>query len=185
MIRHIAAAACTIAVATGAYGYHQVRDAVPHRAGHFPVASPDVHGSFPPAYLADAFGCAGDNVQPRLTWSAAPAATRSFAVTMYDPDAPTGSGFWHWLAWDLPATTDTAGSTLPSAAVTGTNDAGRTGYLGPCPPTGDIPHHYRLTVYALDVPTLSLPATTPPAVAMFTMSSHILASGAITVTARR
>jgi Raf kinase inhibitor-like YbhB/YbcL family protein len=104
---------------------------------------------------------------------------------MYDPDAPTGSGFWHWLEWDLPAGTTSLGSTDPAGAVTGTDDAGVTGYLGPCPPAGDVPHHYELTVYALDVPSLALPAATPPAVTAFTMGAHVIGYGRLTATARR
>ncbi|GAA4609130.1 Raf kinase inhibitor-like YbhB/YbcL family protein [Actinoplanes octamycinicus] len=169
----------------GGFGYHQVRDGIPQSAGHFRVSSPDVRTRFPADDLANGFGCTGSNEQPRLTWSGAPAGTRSLAVTMYDPDAPTGSGFWHWLAWDLPATSRSLDRAVPAGAVAGTNDAGQLGYVGPCPPVGDVAHHYEITVYALDVPTLGLPAATPPAATMFTMREHILAYGRMTVTAKR
>jgi hypothetical protein len=172
---------------TGGFGYQSVRRGVPQSAARFPVNSPGLRdgGPFPAGGFADAFGCAGTNEQPRLAWSGEPAGTRSLAVTMYDPDAPTGSGFWHWLEWDLPAGTRSLGSTVPAGAVSGTDDAGRAGYLGPCPPAGDVAHHYQITVYALDVPTLALPATTSPAVVGFTMSGHVLGYGRLTLTARR
>jgi Raf kinase inhibitor-like YbhB/YbcL family protein len=169
----------------GAFGYHRVRQGIPDRAVRFRLSSPDLGNSFPASAFANAFGCTGTNAQPRLTWSGAPSATRSFAVTMYDPDAPTGSGFWHWLEWDVPATTTSLGATVPVGAVAGTNDAGMTSYLGPCPPVGDVTHHYEITVYALDVTSLGLPAATPAAVTTFTMGGHILGFGRITVTASR
>jgi Raf kinase inhibitor-like YbhB/YbcL family protein len=169
----------------GHFGYQQVRSGIPRGAGRFTVRSPDLGDRFPAGDLANAFGCAGTNKQPSLTWSNVPAGTRSLAVTMFDVDAPTGSGFWHWVAWDLPATSHSLGTTLPAAAVSGTNDAGQLGYAGPCPVAGDIAHRYQITVYALDVPSLELPAGTPPAVTTFTMSSHILAYGRMTATAKR
>jgi Raf kinase inhibitor-like YbhB/YbcL family protein len=171
--------------APGGFAYQQVRQGIPAAAGHFRVTAPDVHGRFPASDLANGFGCTGSNAQPSLTWSGAPAGTRSFAVTMFDPDAPTGSGFWHWLEWDLPAASRSLGTTVPAGAVSGTNDAGVTGYLGPCPPVGDITHRYQITVLALDVPSLGLPAGTPPAVTRFTMGDHILATGRVTLTAKR
>jgi Raf kinase inhibitor-like YbhB/YbcL family protein len=129
-----------------------------------------------------ASGCHGGNQAPRLRWSGAPAATQSFAVTMFDPDAPTGSGFWHWLTWDIPAGVTSLDGALPAGVVSGTNDAGLTGYLGPCPPPGDRTHRYRLTVFALDVPSLGLPATTRGAVVAFSMRLHILAFGRLVAT---
>jgi Raf kinase inhibitor-like YbhB/YbcL family protein len=169
------------------YGYTAVRSAVPADAGHFSVTSPDVRdgGTFPAAFYADAFGCTAANRQVRLAWSGAPRGTQSYAVTMFDPDAPSGAGFWHWLTWDIPAGTRTLGGTPPPGAVAGTDDAGATGYLGPCPPAGDIPHRYVITVYALDVPSLDLPAATPATVTTFTMSSHITATARLTATAAR
>ncbi|WP_079062634.1 YbhB/YbcL family Raf kinase inhibitor-like protein [Peterkaempfera griseoplana] len=171
----------------GGYGYTRVRAGVPDSAARFTVTSPDVRdgGTFPAGAWADAFGCTGANRQVRLSWSGAPRDTRSYAVTMFDPDAPTGSGFWHWLVWDIPATTPSLGDTLPDGAVAGTDDAGRTGYLGPCPPAGDVPHRYEITVYALDVPSLQLAASTPAAVTAFTMSGHVVGRARLTATARR
>jgi Raf kinase inhibitor-like YbhB/YbcL family protein len=171
----------------GGYGYTQVRNGNPDSAARFAVTSPDVRegGTFPADAYADSFGCSGANQQIRLSWHGAPKGTRSYAVTMFDPDAPTGAGFWHWLTWDIPATDATLGSSLPAGAVAGTDDAGQTGYLGPCPPSGDITHHYRITVYALDTPSLDLPAATPATVTTFTMSSHVIGYATLTAKARR
>ncbi|WP_433592531.1 YbhB/YbcL family Raf kinase inhibitor-like protein [Nocardia sp. CA-145437] len=163
----------------------QVRPVVPAAAARFTVTSPDgaADHAFPADFYAGAFGCTAANHAPRLQWSGAPASTKSFAVTMFDPDAPTGAGFWHWLNWDIPATaTDfTAGA----AGVAGANDAGAPGYLGPCPPTGDRPHTYQISVLALDTPSLGLPATATPAVASFSMGSHIIGVAQLSLTAQR
>jgi len=170
-----------------AYGYTTVRDGVPDTAKRFTLTSPDVRqgAAVPADAWANAFGCTSTNHQPRLAWSGAPAGTRSYAVTMVDRDAPTGGGFRHWLVWDVPTGTTALDRALPPGAVSGTNDAGLTGYLGPCPPPGDVTHRYEITVYALDVADLGLPASTPAAVTSFTMSSHVVGYARITATARR
>ncbi|MYV73042.1 YbhB/YbcL family Raf kinase inhibitor-like protein [Streptomyces sp. SID1046] len=169
------------------YGYTKIRSGVPASAERFTVTSPDVRDgeALPADTWADAFGCTGDNRQIRLSWSGAPEATRSYAITMFDPDAPTGAGFWHWLVWDIPGGHTNVDPQLPAGAITGTGDSGKAGYLGPCPPSDDLTHHYEITVYALDIPTLGIPASTPPTVAAFTMSGHILGYARITGTARR
>ena len=171
----------------GGYGFTAVRNGIPDSAAHFSVTSPEVHngGSFPASEFADAFGCNGGNEQVTLDWSGAPSAAKSYAVTMFDPDAPTGSGFWHWLVWDIPAKSTELTSTLPSGAVAGTDSAGVTGYLGPCPPVGDITHHYKITVYALDVASLGLPSSTPAEVTTFSMRGHIIGYAQMTVNAKR
>ncbi|MDN5600488.1 MAG: YbhB/YbcL family Raf kinase inhibitor-like protein, partial [Brachybacterium sp.] len=109
-----------------------------------------------PQQLVEALG--GENLSPDLTWSHAPEGTRSFAITLFDPDAPTGSGFWHWVAWDIPATT----TSLPlgvarddASLVQAHNDFGNPGYDGPEPPAG-APHRYLCSVHALPVPTLGV-----------------------------
>ncbi|MEU8522914.1 YbhB/YbcL family Raf kinase inhibitor-like protein [Streptomyces sp. NBC_01216] len=181
------AAAKAAPVDQAGFGYTEIRKGVPDSAARFTVASPDLRDgeAFPADFWADAFGCTGGNRQIRLSWSGAPQATRSYAITMFDPDAPTGSGFWHWLVWDIPTTHTSLDGALPTGAVAGTGDSGKAGYLGPCPPGGDLTHHYDITVYALDVPTLDLPASTPPTVASFTMSGHVIGHARITGTARR
>ena len=169
---------------TDQFGFTVVRSGIPEGASHFHVSSPDLrqNGRFPQSEIANVFGCNGGNQAPRLRWSGAPAATRSFAVTMFDPDAPTGSGFWHWLTWDVPAGATSLDGAPPVGAVSGTNDAGLTGYLGPCPPPGDGTHRYQLSVFALDVPSLGLPTTTRGAVLAFSMRLHILAFGRLVAT---
>jgi Raf kinase inhibitor-like YbhB/YbcL family protein len=169
------------------FGFTVVRSGIPEGTRHFDLTSADLHNNrpFPQSEVANIFGCSGGNQAPRLRWSGAPAGTRSFAVTMFDPDAPTGSGFWHWLTWDIPAGVTSLDSALPAGAVSGTNDAGLTGFLGPCPPPGDRTHRYQLTVFALDVPSLGLPATTRGTVVAFSMRLHIIAFGRLTPTFRQ
>jgi Raf kinase inhibitor-like YbhB/YbcL family protein len=115
------------------------------------------------------FGCTGGNISPQIAWQNAPAGTRSFAVTAYDPDAPTGSGWWHWTVVNIAqqVTSLAAGAgdknnaKLPAGAVQGRNDFGYAGFGGACPPAGDKPHRYRFTVWALDTrrcPLMASPA---------------------------
>jgi Raf kinase inhibitor-like YbhB/YbcL family protein len=129
------------------------------------------------------FGAGGEDVSPQLSWSGFPEATRSFAVTVYDPDAPTGSGFWHWAVADIPATVtslpsgagDDEGSGLPAGAVQLANDAGLKRYLGAAPPPGHGTHHYYVVVHAVDVESLGLPDGATPAFLGFNLFSHSLA----------
>jgi Raf kinase inhibitor-like YbhB/YbcL family protein len=150
----------------------------------FTVTSEDVE---PGATLKDAQVYAAGNTSPQLRWEGFPPETKSFAVTCYDPDAPTGSGFWHWVAWDIPAGVNSlpTGAVLPAGAVNGENDGGTLGYQGPCPPVGDRTHHYHITVVALDVPSLGLPATTHAAVVGFNVGAHALAAAEFVATAQR
>ena len=184
----VSTAASTAAARDGGFGYITVRSGIPDSAtARFSVSSPQVHdgGTFPASAFASSLGCTGGDKQFTLDWSGAPSAARSFAVTMFDPDAPTGSGFWHWLVWDIPAGTKQLTSALPAGAVAGTDSAGVTGYLGPCPPAGDITHHYQITVYALNVPSLDLPSSTPATITTFEMRSHIIGYARMTVDAKR
>jgi Raf kinase inhibitor-like YbhB/YbcL family protein len=104
------------------------------------------------------FTCTGQNISPSLTWSDAPKGTKSFVVTVYDPDAPTGSGWWHWVVINIPPSTtslpknagDAKTNLLPAGALQTRTDFGAPGYGGPCPPKGDRPHHYHFTVFAVD-----------------------------------
>lgn len=131
-------------------------------------------------------GCGGGNVSPQLTWSGAPPSTKSFVVTLFDPDAPTTTGFWHWVVFNIPASVHAlpagAGSkTSPVAkALSGYTDFGFSHYGGPCPPGGDPAHHYMFSVFALDVPALEgVSAKSTAASVMFTIRGHVLAAGAI------
>jgi Raf kinase inhibitor-like YbhB/YbcL family protein len=131
------------------------------------------------------FGCAGGNQSPHLKWSGAPAGTKSFAVTCYDPDAPTGSGFWHWLVVNIPADVTelklgagSAGGALPKGALMTRTDFGKPGYGGPCPPEGDHPHRYLFTVFAVSE-NLDVGADTPAAVIGFNLNFKTLAKAAI------
>src|SRR5690606_4965605 len=119
----------------------------------------------------------GANFSPHLSWSGFPEATRSFTVTCLDPDAPTGSGFWHWVAVDLPASvTELAtGAERPEGAFHARNDFGEAAYGGPAPPPGDRPHRYIFVVHAVDVPTLGVTPDTPPAAVGFHLAFHTLA----------
>jgi Raf kinase inhibitor-like YbhB/YbcL family protein len=129
--------------------------------------------------------CGGGNVSPALRWHGAPPGTRSFAVGMFDPDA----NFWHWIAFDIPIGAQglnaNAGAPrsgdAPGDTVQLKNDFGNAGYSGPCPPAGK-PHHYVITVYALDVPTLGLVAHFSRDDALAAIRKHALAQAALTVT---
>jgi hypothetical protein len=130
-------------------------------------------------------GCGGKNKVPQLSWSGAPDGTKSYAITCFDPDAPTGSGFWHWLAWDIPAKTTSLesgdGKDAPKGGKSGTSDYGMAGYGGPCPPKGDGKHRYVFTVYALDVEKLEgASEKLHGATLVFTMRGHVLAQGSLT-----
>lgn len=122
----------------------------------FTLKSNDLGGQFTQKHFGSGFGCTGQNLSPELHWENAPKETKAFAVTVYDLDAPTGSGFWHWVVYNIPASvtslkTDAgnfSGKNLPAGSVNGNNDAGAPGYVGPCPPAGQN-HRYLITVYAL------------------------------------
>jgi Raf kinase inhibitor-like YbhB/YbcL family protein len=161
----------------------------PGTAG-FTVQSPDLQngGTVAPAQVFNGFGCTGRNISPALSWSGAPATTKSYALTIYDPDAPTGSGFWHWVVYDIPAQTTSlppgagalASTLLPAGAKQARSDFGTAAYGGPCPPQGDRPHHYILTVSALDVAPLPVPDNPTPAVVGFTVHFHVVGTARLT-----
>ncbi|MBV7433702.1 YbhB/YbcL family Raf kinase inhibitor-like protein [Cardiobacteriaceae bacterium TAE3-ERU3] len=135
--------------------------------------------ALPHAQVFNGFGCEGDNHSPALSWQNAPEGTKSFAVTLYDPDAPTGSGFWHWIVVDIPADTselsENIAAQLPEPMRQITNDYGFSGFGGACPPAGDNPHRYQLSVHALDVDKIDLPEDASPAVVRFMIHAHQLA----------
>ena len=125
----------------------------------FEISSSSVSdGKWDKKFFADKIaGCDGGNVSPALSWKDPPAGTKSFALTLYDPDAPTGSGWWHWQVWNIPANaTGFEEGKVPAGVVQGKGDIGRPGYLGPCPPPGTGVHHYTFTLYALKVDKLDL-----------------------------
>ncbi|MGN6452446.1 MAG: YbhB/YbcL family Raf kinase inhibitor-like protein [Steroidobacteraceae bacterium] len=133
------------------------------------------------------FGCKGTNTSPALAWSGAPADTQSFALLVHDPDAPTGSGWWHWVLYNIPASTaslpagagDPKKGLMPKGAVQGRNDYGATGYGGPCPPPGK-PHHYNFTLYALKVAKLEVPEGASAALIGFNVRAQALAEAKLT-----
>jgi Raf kinase inhibitor-like YbhB/YbcL family protein len=150
----------------------------------FAVTSEDVaHGEImSDKQIANSFGMSGENLSPQLSWSGFPAQTKSFAVTCYDPDAPTGSGFWHWLVIDLPASVTAldagAGAgKLPADAFHVRNDSGTKDFMGAAPPQGDAPHRYVFAVHAVDVETLGIDSDVTPAVAGFNLRFHTIARG--------
>lgn len=142
------------------------------------------------AHVFNGFGCEGKNISPALTWKNAPAGTRSFAVTMYDPDAPTGSGWWHWVVYNIPASAqglpenagNASGQGLPAGAVQGRTDFGSAAYGGACPPKGNKPHRYQITLHALKTERLDLPADASAALVGFMLHGNRLASTTLQVT---
>lgn len=158
----------------------------------FTLTSPDIPsgGTVPQHFEFDGFGCSGRNESPALQWSGAPEGAKSFALTVYDPDAPTGSGWWHWLVVDLPADTTAlapnagakGGAQLPQGARQIRNDYGAMAWGGMCPPPGDKPHRYIFTVHALSVPRLDIPDDATAALAGFMVNAHSLAKASFTAT---
>lgn len=156
----------------------------------FALSSPEIptDGMIPASFEFNGFGCSGENKSPALQWRGAPQDTRSFAVTVYDPDAPTGSGWWHWLVINIPAdVTGLPGNagvpnspTLPKTARQIRNDYGVNAWGGVCPPPGDAPHRYVFTVYALKVDSLDVPADATAALTGFMIHANTLATASFT-----
>ncbi|GAA4909369.1 YbhB/YbcL family Raf kinase inhibitor-like protein [Streptomonospora salina] len=148
----------------------------------FSVASDDVAdgATLPTPQVSGIMGAGGGDVSPHLSWSGFPEGTRSFAVTCFDPDAPTASGFWHWAVCDIPAGTtelasgagDESGSGLPAGALTLRTDAGARRYIGAAPPAGHGPHRYMFAVHAVDVESLGIDETASPAFLGFNLFFH-------------
>lgn len=162
--------------------------ALPAGAGEiFRLSSPDLAEgqALSNAQILNGFGCSGGNQAPTLRWSTPPEGTRSFVVTLYDPDAPTGSGWWHWVVYDIPAAANGLhGDALPKGAKAGRNDFGSTEFGGACPPPGQM-HRYRFTVTALDVATLDVPPDASAALIGFMTGAHALGQASITTTFTR
>ena len=133
------------------------------------------------------FGCSGGNRSPHLRWDEAPAGTKSFAVTCFDPDAPTGSGFWHWVVVNIPPGVtelpldagNPASGKLPAGALQVRTDFGKPGYGGPCSPEGDHPHRYLFTVFAVSMDRLPVTADTAAAVVGFYLNFNTLAKASL------
>lgn len=163
------------------------------QAQTFTLSSSDIGGQATMKEVFNGFGCTGGNVSPQLTWSNPPAGTQSFAVTMYDPDAPTGSGWWHWLVFDIPAGTTTLVSNAgnisaglaPAGCIQSMTDFGGTGYGGPCPPEGHGFHTYIFTVYALKVDKLGLDAKANPALVGYMLNANTLEKASIVMYYKR
>jgi Raf kinase inhibitor-like YbhB/YbcL family protein len=139
------------------------------------------------AQVFNEFGCTGGNVSPALAWSGAPADTKSFALLVHDPDAPTGSGWWHWVVYNIPAGTsslpsgagDPKKNLLPAGTLQGRTDYGSIAYGGPCPPPGP-PHHYHFRLYALKVAKLEVPADASAALISFNVRAQSLGEAQLT-----
>ncbi|WP_174502950.1 YbhB/YbcL family Raf kinase inhibitor-like protein [Acidiphilium sp. C61] len=144
-------------------------------------------GTIPAAQVFNRLGCTGNDISPALAWSGAPAGTRSYAVTLFDPDARRGKGYWHWIVANIPARVTSlpegSGSrrnALPRGTVQGNGSGNIHGYQGPCPPVGDPPHHYHLTVYALRIARLPAAALASHAALRRALAQDALASATIT-----
>jgi Raf kinase inhibitor-like YbhB/YbcL family protein len=141
------------------------------------------------------FGCKGGNISPSLSWSGAPSGTKSFAITNFDPDAPTGSGFWHWVVFNIPAGTtsipknagDVKAKLMPEGAIQSRNDVGTDGWIGPCPPADGTSHRYIFTVFAVDEEKLQYGKdhNVSPALVGFELHFHTLDKAIMTATYSR
>ncbi|HKT80493.1 MAG TPA: YbhB/YbcL family Raf kinase inhibitor-like protein [Vicinamibacterales bacterium] len=157
----------------------------------FRLSSPDIPpgSTIKAEQIFNSFGCSGQNVSPALQWTGAPSGTKSFALILHDPDAPTGvGGFTHWIVYNIPATAtglakgagDAKGTRLPPGSMQAPTSFGAPGYGGPCPPAGDKPHRYIFTLYALNVDKLDVPANASQALAGFTINGAKIATATFT-----
>jgi Raf kinase inhibitor-like YbhB/YbcL family protein len=161
----------------------------PAYAADFKLTSTDVGPDKPLArdFVFSGFGCTGGNQSPALSWNGAPAGTKSYAVALFDPDAMQGRGFWHWLMVNIPASTTSLGrdagkndgSKMPGGSVQIKNGFRATGYSGSCPPTADEPHAYVMTVYALKVNALEVPADATSALMLTQIEANSLGKASL------
>jgi Raf kinase inhibitor-like YbhB/YbcL family protein len=159
-------------------------------AASFSLSSADFksNGTIADKNVYNSFGCTGENMSPALEWKGAPEGTKSFALMVHDPDAPTGSGFWHWVVYNIPATATSLpagagkadGSALPKGAVQGHTDFGTVGYGGPCPPPGHGKHHYNFTLFALKVDKLEVPPNATAAMVGFNVNANTIGKAKLT-----
>jgi Raf kinase inhibitor-like YbhB/YbcL family protein len=161
----------------------------PSGAAEFRLTSPVVkeQGTVANEQVFNSFGCSGKNISPELHWDNGPSETKSFALTVYDPDAPTGSGWWHWVVFNipvsvhmLPANAGKPDNVIAEGAIQSMTDFGQPGYGGPCPPSGDKPHRYIFTVYALKVDRLPLKKDASGAMVGFYLNQQALAKASLT-----
>jgi hypothetical protein len=178
-LRRVGIAALALTIAAGAAAAD----------GAFRLRSPTVapNSMLSNDQVYSGFGCSGKNISPALSWSGAPSATKSFAVTIYDPDAPTGSGWWHWVVYNIPATVTAlpagagnAGGQLPAGALQGHTDFGTPGFGGACPPAGDKPHRYIFSVYALKTDRIDVPDEASAAMVGYMIHANSLAKASLT-----
>jgi Raf kinase inhibitor-like YbhB/YbcL family protein len=165
--------------------------AVGAQAQQFKLSSPEIkpNGTIAEEQVFNGFGCSGKNISPALQWSGAPKGTKSFALLVHDPDAPTGgAGWWHWLVIDIPADATELkkdagkadGSGLPRGAVQVATDFGAPGWGGPCPPAGDKPHRYNFTLHALKVEKLDVPKDAKASLVGFMVNANSIAKATLT-----
>jgi Raf kinase inhibitor-like YbhB/YbcL family protein len=159
-------------------------------ADDFTLKSPTIKagGFLTEAQVFNGFGCSGKNQSPALQWTGSPTGTKSFAITVYDPDAPTGSGWWHWIVYNIPADVselaagagDPTGKLLPAGAVQGRTDYGTYAFGGACPPQGDTPHRYIFTVHALNIEKIGVPPDSSAALIGFMLHANSLGKASFT-----
>jgi Raf kinase inhibitor-like YbhB/YbcL family protein len=158
-------------------------------AGHasaderFTLSSPGLadNATLESRHAANANDCGGGNVSPELDWRGVPDGTKSFAITIYDPEGGKGLGIVHWIVYRIPASARSLGEGAPpvEGSVGGINRTGKDGYYGPCPPVGDPPHHYVVQAYALDLPATALPTALNRDGLLAAMKGHVLASSSL------
>lgn len=153
----------------------------------FTLSSNDLDGQATKTEEFNGFGCTGKNQSPQLSWTNTPEGTKSYAITVYDPDAPTGSGWWHWIVFDIPSNINelvtNAGNTIlnlaPKGAVQSITDYGVGGYGGPCPPENHGLHQYIITVHALKIDKIGLDANANPAIVGYNLWANTIAKASI------
>ena len=156
-------------------------------AQEFTLTSADLQGQLTNKQVFAGFGCEGENISPQLAWTNAPEGTKSYAITMYDPDAPTGSGWWHWVMFNMPASVNQLvansgnleSGLAPDGSVQSVTSFGKTGFGGACPPEGDKPHAYIFTVYALGIEKIELESNAPPAMVGYYLNANALAKASL------
>ena len=160
------------------------------QAADLTISSQDIQEGSPlhKRHEFNGFGCSGENLSPQISWQNLPAGTKSIAITAYDPDAPTGSGWWHWLVIDIPATVNGLPRGADISAIKGRairNDYSMTAFGGACPPAGHGMHRYQFTVWALPVEKLEIAADASAAVVGYLLNQQALASAKLTATYHR